>query len=240
MRKGRMGRMLTGCAALLTAALACTSCAEQYNLLGTTNVHELEGKMMYLKVYDTDDLRNMDSCRVLHGKFEFRGTMDTVVMVNLFAEEQSVMPVVLEGGELTVRIDDVAQQMSGSPLNDSLYNFIHRKTQLDNQISELSRKEGRMIMDGMEFDEVVAHLNAEYASLKQMNEALETSFIKRNYNNVLGPGIFMIMTSTYTYPIITPQIEEILTSATPYFMSNDYVKAYTKMARQNMEELRKP
>ncbi len=218
-------------------AWLAVSCVDQYKLVGTTNIHGLEGEMLYLKVYDVDDLKKMDSCKVTHGKFEFKGTMDSTVMANLFVGEQSLMPVVIESGDLKVRIDDIAQQISGSPLNDTLYNFILQKTQLDNQISELSQKEGRMVMDGVDFDEVVARLNAEYIDLSSKNDALITGFIKRNYNNVLGPGIFMIMTSNYTYPVMTPQIEEILTSAPSYFINHPYVSSYVKMARENMEKL---
>ena len=95
-----------------------------------------------------------------------------------------------------------------------------------------------MVMDGMDHAEVVARLNAEYLELSARNDQLVTGFIKRNYDNVLGPGIFMIMTSGYSYPILTPQIEEILTSATPYFVNHPYVSAYVKVARETMEKMR--
>ncbi len=219
-------------------ALSMTSCADQYKLAGSTNIHALEGEMIYLKVYDTEDLRNMDSCKVMHGKFEFKGNIDSIVMANIFAGEQSIMPVVIESGNLMVRIDDISQQVSGSPLNDTLCDFIQQKTRLDNQISELTQKEGRMVMDGIDFDEVVSLLNAEYVQLTRQNDELITGFIKRNYNNVLGPGIFMIMTSNFSYPILTPQLEEIITSATPYFKNHPYVSDYIKMAQENMEKLR--
>lgn len=234
----KIGRLSMGYVAIGLSLLLSVSCADQYRLTGTTNIHELEGETLYLKVFENDNLRNMDSCQVTHGKFQFRGVMDSTVMANLFVGNQSLMPVVIEGGELRVRIDEISQQISGSPLNDTLYSFIRQKTQLDNQIAELSEKEGRMVMDGMEHNEVVARLNAEYMELSAKNDALVTGFIKRNYDNVLGPGIFMIMTSSYNYPILTPQIEEILTSATPYFTSHPYVSAYVRMARENMEKMR--
>jgi len=235
--KMRLNMMTVTLVTTFTIFLA--SCADQYRLSGTTNIHALEGETLYLKVFVENNLHNMDSCRVTHGKFQFHGLMDSVVMANLFVGEQSLMPVVIEGGELNIRIDEISQQISGSPLNDTLYNFIRQKTQLDNQIAELSKKEGHMVMDGMDHNEVIAQLNAEYAELSARNDALVTGFIKRNYNNVLGPGIFMIMTSAYSYPILTPQIEEILTSATPYFCSHPYVSSYVKMAKENMENMRK-
>lgn len=223
---------------LAGAAFLATSCADQYRLQGTTSIHALEGATLYLKVFHDDDLRNLDSCKVTHGKFAFKGTVDSTIMANLFAGKQSLMPVVIESGDLTVRIDEVSQQMSGSPLNDTLYSFIRQKTQLDNQLAELPQREGRMVMDGMDHDEVVALLNADFRLLTIQSDELVTGFIKRNYDNVLGPGIFMIMTSTYPYPMLTPQVEEILATATPRFESNPYVVAFLKMARANMEKLR--
>ena len=197
----------------------------------------MEGKMLYLKVFQDTDLKNLDSCFVTHGKFTFSGNMDSTVMANLFIGNQSLMPVVIEGGNIVLKIDEVAQTVTGSPLNDSLYNFIQRKTQLDNQLAELPRREGRMVMDGMEHDEVVARLRLEAQQLNRESDALVTGFIKRNYNNVLGPGIFMIMTSEYAYPVLTPQIEELIMGAPDYFLNHPYVEQYLKVARENMEKL---
>ncbi len=235
-----MGKCQRIAMAVLAIGAMAASCADQYRLTGTTNIHGLEGQMLYLKVFDIDDMAKMDSCRVTHGRFEFKGNMDTTVMANLFAGEQSLMPVVIESGELKVRIDDISQQITGSPLNDTLYNFIRQKVQLDNQISELAQREGRLVMDGVDFDEVVRILNTEYTVLSNKNDELVTGFIKRNYNNVLGSGVFMIMTNSFNYPVMTPQIEEILTSATPYFINHPYVKAYVEAARENMEKMREP
>ena len=193
--------------------------------------------MLYLKVYDKQNLTCIDSAYVTHGKFTFRGAMDSTVMANLFIGDQSLMPVVLEGNGVTMRIGDVAQTVSGSPLNDSLYNFIQKKTQIDNQLSELPRKEGRMVMDGMEHEDVLARLAAEARLLNQQSDQLVTGFIKRNYTNVLGPGIFMIMTSEYTYPVLTPQIEELILGAPSYFLHHPYVEEYLRVARENMEKL---
>lgn len=221
----------------MTVSLVLTSCADQYRLQGTTSIHALEGKTLYLKVFQDDDLHNLDSCKVTHGKFAFKGTLDSVMMANLFADQQSLMPVVIEGGDLTVCIDEMTQQMSGSPLNDTLYSFIRQKTQIDNKLAELPQREGRMVMDGMDHDEVMEALSADFRLLTIESDELVTGFIKRNYDNVLGPGIFMIMTSAYPYPMLTPQVEEILATATPRFTSNPYVVAYLKMARANMEKL---
>ncbi len=193
--------------------------------------------MMYLKVYRDSELRSLDSCRVTHGKFEFRGVLDTTVMANLFAEDISLMPVVVESGPVVVRIDEQQQSLTGTPLNDSLMSFIRQKTAIDLQIQALTQKEGRLVMSGMEFSDVVDQLNTEYAALSVKGEQLVTQFVKRNYNNVLGPGIFMILTSSLPYPMLTPQIEEILATATPQFLSHPYVRDFVGAAHHNMQQL---
>lgn len=223
--------------ALLLLLPWIAACSDKYLVDGSTSVHGMEGKMLYLKVFQDTDLKNIDSCYVTHGKFTFSGNMDSTVMANLFIGNQSLMPVVIEGGNIVLKIDEVAQTVTGSPLNDSLYNFIQRKTQLDNQLAELPRREGRMVMDGMDHDEVVARLRLEAQQLNRESDALVTGFIKRNYNNVLGPGIFMIMTSEYAYPVLTPQIEELIMGAPDYFLNHPYVEQYLKVARENMEKL---
>ena len=232
----RIPQALKGLTIILMTS-AFISCSNQYMVDGTTTVHGMEGKMLYLKVYENRALRNMDSCYVTHGKFEFRGKSDSTVMANLFMGNQSLMPVVIDGSDIVMKIDEVTQMAAGSPLNDSLYSFIHRKTQLDNQLAELPRKEGRLIMDGMEHDEVLARLSAEAQHLSMMSDQLVTSFIKNNYSNVLGPGVFMIMTSEYAYPVLTPQIEEIVIGAPSSFLNNAYVREYIRVAQENMNKL---
>ena len=218
--------------------LSTISCSDQYMLNGSTTVHGMEGKMLYLKVYRNNDFTNMDSAYVQHGKFVFKGPMDSIVMASLFLGNQSLMPVVLEGGDIEMKIDEVTQSVTGTPLNDTLYHFIQRKTQIDNLLAELPRKEGRMVMDGMDHDEVMTRLGVEARRLTLESEQLETSFIKQNYTNVLGPGVFMIMTSAYAYPVLTPQIEELTVGAPSCFMEHPYVKEYLRVAQENMEKLR--
>ena len=95
-----------------------------------------------------------------------------------------------------------------------------------------------MIMNGIDEDQIDAELGEQARKLEIENDRLITRFIRTNYNNVLGPGVFMIMTSGFPYPILNPQIEEIISQAPPYFKNHPYVKEYLKAAESNMEKLR--
>ena len=214
------------------------SCSEQYLVSGSSNVEGLEGRILYLRVFKDSDMCAIDSSRVVHGKFMFRGIMDSVMMANVFLGDNSVMPVVLESGDVNLRIDENVQSSTGTPLNDSLTNFIQKKSQIDARMNELSRMELQMMMNGMDEDQIRIELESKARQLEVENDRLMTRFIRANYNNVLGPGVFMIMTSGFQYPILNPQIEEIISQAPPYFMNNPYVREYIKVAESNMEKLR--
>jgi len=223
---------------LILGVIFFASCSEQYLVSGSSNVEGLEGRMLYLRVFKDSDMCAIDSSKVVHGKFKFRGIMDSVMMASVFLENSSVMPVVLESGDVSVNIDENMQSATGTPLNDSLSNFIKKKSQIDARMAELPTKQLRMIMDGIDEDQIREELAEQARELEIENDKLITRFIRANYNNVLGPGVFMIMTNSFPYPIMNPQIEEIISQAPPYFKNNPYVKEYIRVAESNMEKLR--
>ena len=214
---------------VLALVALLTSCAGSYNVQGSSSVSALDGSKLYLKAIKNNELKNIDSCDVVHGQFHFNGVLDTVRMVNLFMDDESIMPVVLEAGEITIKIDNASQKVGGTPLNDKLYEFIDKHNQLDNQMNELAHKQSRMMLDGI--DE--ATINIEAARIAKEEDKLVTSFIVDNFDNVLGPGVFMMITSGFQYPILTPQIEDIMSKATDKFKNHPYVRDYYKTATEN-------
>ena len=89
-----------------------------------------------------------------------------------------------------------------------------------------------MIMDGNDDDEIMHELRKQSREIAIENDQLITHFIRANYNNVLGPGIFMLLTNGLPQPVLTPQIEEIILNAPPYFLGHPYVRQYIKKARE--------
>ena len=208
------------------------------NIQGTATIPELEGKTLYLRIYADGDMQVIDSARIQHGKFRFQGTgPDYSVMACLFLGDESIMPVALDGSALTVKLDAAERKVTGSALNDTLFAFIARKAELDARVAELPRRESRMILDGMDHDEILRLLNTEAVVLSEQENALVSKFIKDNMHNCLGPGVFMIVTSNFPYPILNPQIEELIALGSPSFLNNDYVKEYIRLARENMDKL---
>lgn len=221
------------------AVLLMAGCgSDRMNINGTTSIPELEGKTLYMKVYTDGDLQVIDSAHIQHGKFHFGGAEpDSSVMACLFLGDESLMPIALDGSKLVVKMDAAERKVTGSELNDSLFAFIARKTELDLQLAELPRRESRMILDGMDHRDIIRLLSDEAAILSKQEDELVTKFIKDNMHNCLGPGVFMIVTSNFPYPVLNPSIEEILTLASPQFLNDAYVKEYIRMAKENMEKL---
>jgi hypothetical protein len=209
------------------------SCAESYNVQGSSSVSALDGSKLYLRAIKNNELKSIDSCEVVHGQFHFAGLLDTVRMTNLFMDDDNIMPVVLEKGEINIRIDNASQTVSGTPLNDRLYEFIDLHNQLDNEMAELPHKQSQMLLDGIDEAQINEQLNAESAVIAQREDSLVTNFIIENFDNVLGPGVFMMITSGFRYPILTPQIEFIMSKATDKFKNDPYVKDYYRTAQEN-------
>lgn len=221
----------------LALAAARTSCVGSYNVEGSSSITALDGSKLYLKAIKNNQLKNLDSCEVVHGEFHFSGTLDSVRMASLYMDDESVMPIVLEKGDIVVKIEAGRQIVSGTPLNDSLYVFIEEHNRLSNQMNELSHKQSQMLLDGIDEAAINEQLSVEAAKIASDEDRLVTKFIEANFDNVLGPGVFMMITSQYRYPILTPQIEDLMSKATKVFKEDPYVKNYYKTAQENEQRM---
>lgn len=216
---------------LVLAVLA--SCAESYDIKGTSNVPTLDGRMLYLKVYHDNDLKSIDSCDIVHGKFQFKGQLDSARMATLFMDDESLMPVVLEEGDISIKIDNTQQKVSGSPLNEKLFKFIESYNKLEGEVNELGHQQSQAIMNGKDMNVVNARLAERANVIADKEDKLITSFIVENFDNVLGPGVFFMMTAGHQYPELSPWIEDIMSKATEAFKNDPYVKDYYEKAQQN-------
>lgn len=224
---------------MVVAALA--SCAEQftesYNIKGSSSVSVLDGSKLYLKTMMGEELTDIDSCEVVHGSFGFTGKLDTTRLAILSVRDGG-MPLVIEKGDIQVSIDRMGHKVSGTPLNELLYDYMDKLLQLNNQRGELGHKEAQMMLDGIDEQTIVKVLSVEDQRLIMQIDSLETRFIVDNFDNVLGPCAFQMLTSGFQYPVLTPQIEEIMSKATEKFKNDPYVSTYCKNAKDIMARLK--
>ncbi|MCM1079870.1 MAG: DUF4369 domain-containing protein [Bacteroidales bacterium] len=217
----------------ILTVLTCTSCSKSFEVQGTSNISTLDGQMLYLKAVKNGELKNIDSCEVVHGQFKFSGSMDSVCMATIFMDDESVMPIVLEEGNISIQLNNTKQNCTGTVLNDKLSKFIDSYNRLQSQYSDLSHRENQAIMDGADMNAVYKTLTADAESIAVAQDKLITGFICDNFDNILGPGVFMMITSVYEYPELTPWIEDIMSKATDTFKTDNYVKDYMDAAQRN-------
>lgn len=220
---------------LMLLLVLFASCSRKYKVEGVSSVTSLDGKMLYLKTLRDGQWIAIDSAEVVHGLFSTSGPSDSVMMVTLYMNDEAIMPLVLENGKIEVSISNSQLTTKGTPLNNALYEFIEKRNSLELKIEELEKKEARMVLDGAALDDIHEQLTQEGEALvKEMNDYIK-EFISTNYENVLGPSVFMMMCSTLPYPIMTPQIEDIIRTAPQTFKSSPLVREFLDKAKENMK-----
>lgn len=224
---------------LIFPLLLLGSCSEQYNIAGNSTVQCLDGRMLYLRISPGQEGATvertvsicLDSCKVVHGRFSFEGSVDSVMMAMLYTGNQCVMPLVIENGNISIQVDNAIQRVSGGPLNDRLYSFYKKRGRLDNELWELQQRAMRMMREGCTPDEIQRRVGRKADRLNRQTEELETNFVRDNYDNVLGPGFFRLLCSQYPTPILTHQIERIVSDAPAAFLNDPFVRYYLHHAR---------
>lgn len=178
----------------------------------------------------------LDSCEVLHGQFRMNGKVDSNLIVTLFLDGQPIMPMILEPGDMDVTISNLTFKVEGTPLNDSLYEFISRKYKLDMRAVEMDRLESQMIMNGYSEEDIKQHIDSLYLQLSEDMQELVCRFIGDNYDNVLGLCGFSMLCNGLPYPAITPLIQSVVDDAPQSFLQHPSIRRFLEIAHENMEK----
>ena len=214
--------------------IALTACTT-YNIQGSSDLQNADGRMLYLKDMVDEQIVSLDSCDMVHGKFSFKGSLDSVRIVTLCIDDQPILPVVLEDGEITVSLNMQKQSCTGTPMNDTLNVFTSRYRNITAQLEDLAHQQSQAIMNGEDVDVVNQRLAKKEQLLMIQEDKLVSTFISENFDNCLGPYIFKIATSGYEFPILATWIEVLMTKATEQFKNDPYVKEYMEAANHNRD-----
>lgn len=221
---------------LLSLLIVLTSCGKQYKIEGSSSINRLDGKMLFVKtLQDNGEWTVVDSAEIIHGMFTMKGKIDTVLFAALFMNDDNIMPLVVESGNVKISIAYDNVDANGTPMNNALYEFIHKKNDYDSKIEELESKEARMVMEGVGLKDIYEEINKEGEALTKASGEYVKKFISDNYETILGPNIFAILCSSLPYPVMTPQIEDILKDAPYTFKNHRLVKEFTNKAKENMQ-----
>ena len=221
----------------LCLATLFSSCGRKYKIEGTSSISLLDGKMLFIKVMSGDKLVKIDSAEVVHGLFKMKGAVDSAMLASLYMDDDCIIPLVIEDGNIDIHIDNARISVKGTPLNDAFYEFVTRKTSLDDRAYEVEHQESRMIMDGMDLETIHREIDGKRRMISDEMNELAKSFIQANYENVLGPGVFIMLCNSLPYPVMTPMMEEVLNSAPDSFKNNAYIKEFIGLAKDNQERM---
>lgn len=212
--------------------LMLASCAT-FKVEGTTSVPALDGRKVYIKVPHEDTMVELDSCEVVHGIFRMGGDVDSVMLATLYLGGESLMPVVIERGNIRISIENSGLRVSGTPLNERLYKFINDKNSLELRLSESSHREMQLILEGTPAAEAEAQTQREMEQLTEEMNALVGDFVKGNFDNPLSIQIFAIYCQSFPKPVVTPVIQDILDHAPESFREDGFVKEYLRLAAED-------
>ena len=138
--------------------LSYVSCADKYVIEGTTSQYFQDGTVAYIKQFEVGsqdyDFKAIDSCEVLHGKFDMTGALDSVMMVRLYMGTDN-FPMVLEPGKVTISIADNIVKIEGTELNERLYAFLTQRDSLKIMYDDLPKRESKMYLDGYTQQEII-------------------------------------------------------------------------------------
>lgn len=220
---------------LLFLLVLFASCSSKYKVEGVSSVTSLDGKTLFFKTLRNGQWITIDSAEVVHGLFSTSGPSDSVMMVTVYMNDEAIMPLVLEDGKIEVSISNTQLTAKGTPLNDALYEFIEKRNEFELKIEELERREARMVLDGAALDDIHEQLTKEGEDMVKEMNAYVREFIAANYENVIGPSVFMMMCSTMPYPVMTPQVEDIIRNAPQSFKNDPLVRDFLDKAKENMK-----
>ena len=239
----------------LVILLALTSCTKSYYIHGTSNISSLDGRQLYLKGGSGDSLITLDSCEVVHGNFSFKGTLDSVQVAQIYMDDMNLQfPIVLEEGDIQLKLDNTLLRVSGTPLNEKLNTFWTKFTQLRNQFIEIDHEEVVSIMNGHDEEATNARLIKKALLVYANIDKLFTAFVTNNFDNTLStwgfltrvsydmtPNAYPIWMNDYLYANAVSQlpswVEFIMAKAPDVFKNNAAIKDFYEKFQRAQKEM---
>lgn len=221
---------------LIKIVLLTSSCDKEFSLNGSTESF-FNGAKVYLKAETADKWITLDSCEILHGKFYMNGSADSAFVSALFIGEEAIIPIVIEEGNINLDIDRHNITISGTKLNDALSDFMQKKEQFEQRMYELERMEASLILDGHTAESAAAQIEDDFIMVGDSLDTYVENFIKEHYHNILGPCVFQLLCSAMPYPLMTKQVERLLSGAPEAFLSAPYIVSFIAAAEENKKRM---
>lgn len=217
-------------------AMLLASCGSSFTVKGTTDGSMADGQKYYLTAFINNEMKELDSCDVVHGQFSFSCNADTVRLA-LIVSDEFILPVIIEEGEISININSkTGTEVSGTHLNDIFSDFRKKIDKVDSEMDDLSNKQLEGIKNGENEDSLNVLLTQEARVIMARKEDMIKKFICDNFDNPLAAATFQGLTIVpfmlqNGYAELSPWIDEILTKANDDFKNDPYVKFYIERAK---------
>lgn len=212
--------------------MVLASCMNSYNIEGSTDHPGLDNRFVFLKIIKGDSLKDVDSTEVIHGKFGLSGTTDSTRVAYLVSDN-FIIPLVLEDGIISIKVNKDQRIWGGTNLNDKLFQFFSKYDSLNIKLNDLEHEFNLAFMDGEDMqNEVIPRLGKQNQMISASLDSLFTQSVIENFDNVVGPFIFMTYAQMRQYPEMTPWVVDIMSKATEKFKKDPIVVSYVNKAKQ--------
>lgn len=163
-------------------------------------------------------------------------------------------PIVLEEGDIQLKLDNTLLRVSGTPLNEKLNTFWTKFTQLRNQFIEIDHEEGVSIMNGHDEEATNGRLIKKALLVYANIDKLFTAFVTNNFDNTLStwgfltrvsydmtPNAYPIWMNDYLYANAVSQlpswVEFIMAKAPDVFKNNAAIKDFYEKFQRAQKEM---
>tara|TARA_B100000795_G_scaffold240749_1_gene203100 strand:+ start:549 stop:1670 length:1122 start_codon:yes stop_codon:yes gene_type:complete len=207
--------------------------------LNATTDHENDLKVLLIKIGDDNRPKAIDSTNVVEGKFSFSDSIAVPEMHYIvFDKQRENLPVILEPGEITVKIykDSVKNsKILGTKSNLDFAKYMKETTDL---YTELSKIQFEIRSANVEMDSlVVDDLNNQFESMKNKLTDYELNFIKVNNDSYLSTLILQRMVMQQEIKI--EKAEELYNSFTEIIKktkSSIEIKKNIELIKESLKE----
>lgn len=226
----KMKRMKHFYHCFLLISVLLVACNNKYVIKGSSPHRIKGGEMAYLKVTDGKNFSSIDSCRIVHGRFEMSGEIDSVMCVSFFIDNKESFPLVLEYGDIDIDMSETFIKIGGTPLNDKLYQYLHQRDSMLLEMEDLYFAERNLLFDGYSIHEARNIVTGLRNDILRNIDKLNTNFVIDNFDNVLGVTWFLRMCNEasmrHGYPTTTSQIDQLYNAAPEEFKANPSIAKF--------------
>jgi len=201
-------------AAIIAIVFACKPTG--YNIEGSVNQPELNGKYIFIKERINRVWTVIDSTKIENQKFAFEGVVDSARVVFIACElpdgEKIREPFVFENGDITLNITDKTVTIGGTAQNELLQSYLLISNNLNAKAEEIYES----FSDSTSTASDRAELDKKLAGFEQEITANDIQFATEQVNTVVGNYIF----GSSFFGMTIEEKEKIIALMTPETKAN--------------------